>query len=304
MTQDNVQEVLDARREHFEGKRERRVERFEAAAENAANRSDSYYGQSKEGLPENGQPILIGHHSEKRHRRALDRAWNQMGRSVEEGRKAEHYADKAEAARSNTSVSSDDPDAIQKLKEKVEQLESDQAQYKSVNKVVKSVKFKKLTETQEKLDYVTKALNCSELQAAQHIGGHGLSCDGPGYPQWKLSNNSANMTRIKKRIKELEVSLSAIADEGEAKEIRIEELGVTVFHNHVENRYQLDFDKRLTRDGWELLARQNSFRKTREGLFQRQLNTLSTWFKLEKGNQPCSLYRSLKELADANNLFA
>jgi hypothetical protein len=142
MTQIDMQEVLDARREHFEGKRERRVERFEAAAENAANRSDSYYKRSHEGLPENGQPILIGHHSEKRHRRALDRAWNQMGRSVEEGRKAEHYADKAEAARSNTSVASDDPDAIQKLKEKLEHLESDQAQYKSVNKVVKSVKFK------------------------------------------------------------------------------------------------------------------------------------------------------------------
>lgn len=304
MTQDNVQEVLDARREHFEGKRERRIERFETAAENASKRSDSYYERSHEGLPENGQPILIGHHSEKRHRRALDRSWNQMGRSVEEGRKSDHYADKAEAARSNTSVSSDDPDAIQKLKEKLEHLESEQAQYKSVNKVVKSAKFKKLTDDQVKIKFVSEALNCSELQAAQHIGGHGLSCDGPGYPQWKLSNNSANMTRIKKRIKELEASLSVIADEGEAKEIRIEELGVTVFHNHVENRYQLDFDKRLTRDGWNLLAKQNSFRKTREGLFQRQLNTLSTWYKLEKGDRPNSLYRSLKELADANNLFA
>ncbi len=304
MTQDNVQEVLDARREHFEGKRERRIERFEGAAENAANRSDSYYRQSSEGLPENGQPILIGHHSEKRHRRALDRAWNQMGRSVEESRKAEHYADKAEAARSNTSISSDDPDAIQKLKEKLEQLESDQTQYKSVNKVVKSAKFKKLTDTQEKLDFVKEKLNCSEPQAAQYINGFGLSFNGPGYPQYRLSNNNANMNRIKQRIKELEASLSAITDEGEAKEIRIEELGVTVFHNHVENRYQLDFDKRLTRDGWELLARRNSFRKTREGLFQRQLNTLSVSFMLEKGDQPYSLYRSLKELADANNLFA
>jgi hypothetical protein len=82
MTQDNVQEVLEARREHFEGKRERQVERFETAAENAAKRSDSYYERSGQGLPDNGQPILIGHHSEKRHRRALDKS-NDLDSSVE-----------------------------------------------------------------------------------------------------------------------------------------------------------------------------------------------------------------------------
>jgi hypothetical protein len=303
MTQDKVQEVLDARREHFETKRERRVERFETAAANAAQRSDSYYKRSNEGLPEFGQPILVGHHSEKWHRRALAKAHNAMDKSVEEGKKANYYADKAESAKSNTSISSDNPDALSLLKEKLESLEAEQAHYKKVNKVVKSAKFKKLTDGVEKINFVRDAVECTYAQAAQHIGGHGHSCDGPGYPAWRLSNNNANMTRIKQRIKDLEKSLEAIADEDEAKEIRIEELGVTVFHNHVENRYQLDFDRRLTRDGWDLLARRNSFRKTREGLFQRQLNTLSTSYMLEKGDQPYSLYRSLKELADANNLF-
>jgi hypothetical protein len=304
MTNENIQEVLEARREHFESKRERRVDRFEQAAENAAKRSDQFYERSNQGLPEFGQPILVGHHSEKRHRRALEKSWNNMGKSVQESKKAEYYADKAEAARSNTSISSDDPDALTKLKQKLEGLEADQAHYKLVNKVVRSAKFKKLTDDMEKIKFVATSLECSDLQAAQHIRGHGLEFQGAGYPTWKLSNNNANINRIKQRIKELETSLAAIADEGEAKEIRVEELGVTVFHNHVENRYQLDFDKRLSREAWECVARTYSFRKTREGIFQRQLNTLSTSYMLEKGDQPYSFYRSLKALADADNLFA
>jgi hypothetical protein len=303
MTQDKVQQVLEARRQHFEDKREGRIERFEQAAANAAQRSDAYYKRSGEGLPEFGQPILVGHHSEKRHRIALAKAHNAMDKSVEEGKKADYYADKVEAAKSNTSISSDNPDALFLLKEKLESLEAEQAHYKKVNKAVKSAKFKKLTDAVEKINFVREAVECTYAQAAQHIAGHGLAYQGSGYPAYVLTNNNSNMTRIKTRIKDLEKSLEAIADEGEAKEIRIEELGVTVFHNHVESRYQLDFDRRLTRDSWDLLAKQNSFRKTREGLFQRQLNTLSTLYMLEKGDKPYSLYRSLKELADANNLF-
>src|SRR5690606_38121523 len=38
-----------------------------------------------------GTPILVGHHSEKRHRRDLERIDNRMRRSIEEDKKAEHY---------------------------------------------------------------------------------------------------------------------------------------------------------------------------------------------------------------------
>jgi hypothetical protein len=303
MTNENVQEVLEARREHFESKRERRVDRFEQAADTAKQRSEQFYQRSNEGLPDNGQPILVGHHSEGRHRRALEKSWNNMGKSVQESKKAEYYADKAEAARSNTSISSDDPDALTKLKQKLEGLEADQNRWKAVNKVVKSTAFNKLTDDAEKLKYVMDKMGCDELKAAEYISGYDQRY-GPGFPQYKLSNNNANMKRIKQRIKELEKSLEAIAEEGEAKEIRVEELGVTVFHNHVENRYQLDFDRRLSREAWECVARTYSFRKTREGIFQRQLNTLSKSYMLEKGDQPYSFYRSLKALADADNLFA
>jgi hypothetical protein len=302
-TLDEVQDTLDARREHFQEKKDRRIERFEQAAENAAQRSDAYYKKSGEGLPEFGQPILIGHHSEKGHRRALERSWNNMDKSVEESRKSEYYSEKAESARSNDSISSDDPDAIQKLQKKLDYLQREQDRKKAVNKVVKSTKFKKLTDSQQRIDYVIEKLGCSDLIAAGHIKGHGNSFDGPGYPQWELSNASQNINRIKKRIQDLESSLKVMEEDGGCKEIRIESLCLTVYRNHIENRYQIEFDRRLSRDAFSLLTKNYGFRKTREGLFQRNLSTLGNCLMLERGDAPYTFYRSLKELADAENLL-
>ena len=38
-----------------------------------------------------GEPIKVGHHSEKRHRKAIDDAWNNMGKSVEFSDKAAEH---------------------------------------------------------------------------------------------------------------------------------------------------------------------------------------------------------------------
>jgi hypothetical protein len=44
-----------------------------------------------------GQPILRGHHSERRHRRDLDRIDSRMRKSIEESRKSEYCAHKADS---------------------------------------------------------------------------------------------------------------------------------------------------------------------------------------------------------------
>lgn len=79
---------------------EGRAERFGEYAGNAAARSDAAYAkvrQIADGIPM-GQPILVGHHSEGRHRRDLKRMDDGMRKSVGEGKKAEHYAHRAELA--------------------------------------------------------------------------------------------------------------------------------------------------------------------------------------------------------------
>ncbi len=45
-----------------------------------------------------GQPILVGHHSERHHRRDIEKIDRGMQKAVEESKKAEYYHEKAEAS--------------------------------------------------------------------------------------------------------------------------------------------------------------------------------------------------------------
>lgn len=79
---------------------EERADRMASRADRAAASSNAAHDrahQIADGIPF-GQPILVGHHSERRHRRDLDRIHNLHGRGFEEGRKADHYAQRADAA--------------------------------------------------------------------------------------------------------------------------------------------------------------------------------------------------------------
>ncbi len=96
----------DTRRTFAEAEQERydraaeRADRFDDYASNAAARSNAAYAGVKaisDGIPM-GQPILVGHHSERRARRDVERMDAGMRRSVDEGKKAEHYAGRAQAA--------------------------------------------------------------------------------------------------------------------------------------------------------------------------------------------------------------
>lgn len=76
----------------------RRADRLQNAARTAEAKSDEYYKKSHQTIDQIplGQPILVGHHSEARHRRDLDKSWNAMGKSVELSHKAEALEDRAD----------------------------------------------------------------------------------------------------------------------------------------------------------------------------------------------------------------
>lgn len=71
--------------------------RYTGFSDNAEKRSAQYYEASNEGRDflSLGEPIKIGHHSEKRHRALIQRNWNRMSKSVAEMEKAGEYASKA-----------------------------------------------------------------------------------------------------------------------------------------------------------------------------------------------------------------
>lgn len=74
-----------------------KAEKYNGYAANAEKRSVQYYEASQEGRDflSLGEPIKVGHHSEKRHRALIERNWNRMGKSVAESEKAQTYEDKA-----------------------------------------------------------------------------------------------------------------------------------------------------------------------------------------------------------------
>lgn len=75
----------------------RRADRYANAAINAEKQSDQYYQRSQKdaGFLSLGEPIKVGHHSERRHRRAIDEANNNMRKSVEAQDIAKQRQDRA-----------------------------------------------------------------------------------------------------------------------------------------------------------------------------------------------------------------
>lgn len=77
-----------------------KVQRKQGHAESAWKAAD----RAAEALPPGGEPIKVGHHSEGRHRRALDRAHERMGKAVEADREATETARRAKVAAIATSA--------------------------------------------------------------------------------------------------------------------------------------------------------------------------------------------------------
>jgi hypothetical protein len=89
----------EAEQERYE-RAEARAEYHEEHAGKAAAASDAAW-QAEHGILDvipMGQPILVGHHSERRHRRDLDRAEALRRRGMAESERSEYHADRAEAA--------------------------------------------------------------------------------------------------------------------------------------------------------------------------------------------------------------
>jgi len=77
---------------------QRKAERHSNSAANHMSKSENYYNASQEGKEflSLGEPIKVGHHSEKRHRALIDRNWNRMEKSVEFAEKSKEAEQKAE----------------------------------------------------------------------------------------------------------------------------------------------------------------------------------------------------------------
>ena len=253
------EEKLAARKVRYE-------ERAERAQAESQQRSDTAR-QIMSFIPP-GQPILIGHHSEKRHRRDLAKIDTNIRKSVEAGQKAQHYERRA-ASVGKAGISSDDPEAVTKLKAKLAQLEANQTAMRDANKLVRRHKTGKLP-TEELTEALAKVFPGWDSSKTVKLLTPDF-CGRVGFASYMLTNNNGNMKRIKDRIADLERSAAMEP----AEDIEVE--GCRVVENTDENRIQLFFDgKPPAHVRAQLKAR--GFRWSRYNVaWQRHLNNSGRW---------------------------
>jgi len=117
-------------------------ERAKAKAERYRKWSDSAIQKSNERFEASdlreeksgivfGQPILVGHHSEKKHRRSIEKADNAMRKSVELRNKSESHESKAEYwERKSNDINLSMPESIEYFEYKLEAAKMEQERIK------------------------------------------------------------------------------------------------------------------------------------------------------------------------------
>lgn len=246
----------------YETKQEARRDRFLARADAAdaeANRRRQQVDRLSECM--NGQPILIGHHSEKRHRRDIRRMDDNMRKSVELTDKAEYYRQKA-AGVGKGGISSDDPEAVEKLQAKIANAELYQEKVKAANKIIK--RKPKNEPTPEKIAELIELLNTDEHKARKLFEPD--FCGRIGFASYLLTNNNANIRRMKDRLE----SLRREADRPEADAIEGE--GYRIEEHTEENRLWFVFDEKPSREVCELMRSYGWLWSRQRVAWVRQLN--------------------------------
>jgi hypothetical protein len=118
-------------------RRERKAERLREWADGREAKAQAAHETAREvgGMIPLGQPILVGHHSEKRHRRDIERIDNAMRASVESADKADAMRSRAEniEAQNARAIYDDDADALERLQEKLAGLERKREAMKAAN---------------------------------------------------------------------------------------------------------------------------------------------------------------------------
>lgn len=198
----------------YRERREARTDRLRDWAASREAKAGAAFDKAREvgdAIPM-GQPILVGHHSERRHRRDVERIESSMSKGVEHSRKAESMASRADGIDRQlaTSIYSDDPDAIEALEAKIAKREARRDEKKKANaqirKALKGVDQKDWAET------LTRAGLAAAISPMYREG-----C-GMWAVTYDLKNDGANIRRLKERIEEVKTRQARAAAAEEASD--------------------------------------------------------------------------------------
>lgn len=200
MTNSSNNNTVFAQLNWYERKQLERKDRYQMLAARKEDQSIQASERSSNMLKDIplGQPILKGHHSEQSHRNLINKSNDAMRQSVQLSKTSEYYENKANSV-GKGGISSDDPDAIVKLKKDLQKRIEEQNLMKDANKIIKSKKSN-YSEIMKVDDLVKLGIN--EKHAIELLKPD--FCGRIGFASYLLTNNNANIKRIQNRIAELE----------------------------------------------------------------------------------------------------
>jgi hypothetical protein len=191
--------------EQYAAKREAKAERYQGYATNASARAQgaSDRRHAIADMIPLGQPILVGHHSERGHRRDIATMDRAMRREIDETEKAEHWQRRARAVLSDRAIHSDDPEAADKLRAKIAELEAQRERIKAVNAAFKKAGYRPgVTVDADLIERAPIELTPAEAHAI--LSTLRYSWDKTIIPAYTLTNLGANIRRYKERLAALE----------------------------------------------------------------------------------------------------
>jgi len=247
----------------YEAKQVVRKSRLEARAVKTRTESERIYARVRsmsESIPF-GQPILIGHHSEQRDRNFRDRIHTTYGKAFDLQDKASYYENKAKSVGTG-GISSDDPDAIEKLRAELANMEESQRCMKAANKVLRTCK-----EAEARIATLV-VQGFSQAMAAELVKPDACGCI--GFPSYALSNNNANIRRVKLRIAQLQQRNSR-------ETVVQEENGYVYREDSEENRVMFEFPGKPNETTRGLLKRYAFKWSPSRNAWVRQLNNAGLW---------------------------
>lgn len=120
----------------YEERKEEKKEAYERLAQKNKEKANAGFERSHkmaEVIPF-GQPILVGHHSEKADRNYRKKINKVFENAIEDNKKADYYSNKVQTIENSKVISIDDPEALKKLECKLETIKAKIEKVKEHNK--------------------------------------------------------------------------------------------------------------------------------------------------------------------------
>jgi hypothetical protein len=165
-----------------------------------------------------GQPILVGHHSERGHRRAIEKMHNADAQAYSASKYAEELERRARSVERRPTIQASDSDAVDQYRDKLARLIGERDKMKATNNAWRKYEKKGDASALHALNFTEEhILRMKETIATAY------SWEKQPYAGWALTNIGARIRDIEKKVERLAQAKVAPEKIVEANGVRLED---------------------------------------------------------------------------------